>query len=337
MAAPPGTAMPVLLPLLGLLLAITGATAESVTFLVSPDTHFTSSGGVPDVAKNARGILSMNGLPGNAFPADSQWKGTVEETIRGVVVPGDLVDDGCNTAPTAPTDPGCADQWNNYTYYFRTLPSPASADGGAAAAAAAQACRWPAFEGCGNHDGGNSTDPKSGLVRRGVIARNRQRAAAKGTAGAANYTTSPNGLHYSWDWGGVHLAMLGVYPGTVGDCAAPGEGSPGNGCCSATGGGICWGWHSPEHSLEFLVSDLEKQDKATPIVLFMHYGMAGFGTPGTVPWAGYSPDFWWSTREARAFAEAIKEYNVVAIVHGHTHACVFYQWDLSNVTGRVCE
>ena len=51
--------------------------------------------------------------------------------------------------------------------------------------------------------------------------------------------------------------------------------------------------------------------------------------------AGYSPDFWWSAREATAFAKAIAPYNVVAIVHGHTHACVFYKWDLTTVTGKV--
>ena len=286
-----------------LLLLSPAALAEPVTFFVSPDTHFTSSGGSPDVAKNARGIHDMNLLPGTPYPAASQWKGSVETEIRGVVIPGDLVDDGgslsffsscffsfflgcplffsphyatalcaffspyyarvlavfaryslvfapyfasfgafagCNTAPTAPGDPGCAEQWDNYTSYFKTAPNPGETT----------ACRYPAFEGVGNHDGGNSTDVKSGLVRRGVIARNRQRGAAAGTAGAANYSMSPNGLHYSWDWGGVHFAMLGVYPGTVGDCAAPGEGKPGNGCCSASSGGICWGWHSPEQQVD---------------------------------------------------------------------------------------
>jgi hypothetical protein len=53
------------------------------------------------------------------------------------------------------------------------------------------------------------------------------------------------------------------------------------------------------------------------------------------PWAGYSPDFWWSSREALAFGKAIAAHNIVAIVHGHTHACVFYEWDLSNETGRT--
>ena len=37
----------------------------------------------------------------------------------------------------------------------------------------------------------------SSLPRRGVIARNRQRAAAAGNAGAANYSMSPNNMHYS--------------------------------------------------------------------------------------------------------------------------------------------
>ena len=239
------------------------------------------------------------------------------------MVPGDLVDDGCNLA--GPNDPGCAEQWGNYTSYFKVNPT----------AEDTNSCRYPAFEGAGNHDGGNSTDPHHGLVRQGIVTRNKARTALQAQIGTENYTVSQNGLHYSWNWGGVHFVMLGVYPGTDGDCASPGAGSPGNGCCSATGQGICWGWHSPENSLDFLIEDLARLDTATPTVLFMHYGMQGFGSPGTVPWAGYSPDFWWSTREALAFGEAIASHNVVAIVHGHTHACVFYQWDLSNHTGRV--
>jgi hypothetical protein len=57
----------------------------SPTFLVSPDTHFTQSGGVADVA----GIVDMNNLEGVAYP---------KETIRGVVEPGDLIDDGCSAS-----------------------------------------------------------------------------------------------------------------------------------------------------------------------------------------------------------------------------------------------
>ena len=111
-----------LLMLLALGVVAVGAAAESVTFLVSPDTHFTSAGGVPDIEKvslppmtrsrcrtmaelatlllmllllplasqNARGVHDMNVLPGQPFPPASQWKGVVEARIRGVVLPGRL-------------------------------------------------------------------------------------------------------------------------------------------------------------------------------------------------------------------------------------------------------
>ena len=281
----------------------------------------------------------MNTLSGTAYPNTSKWRGSVEASIKGVIVAGDQVDDGC--AMFSGDDPGCEVQWDQYTRYFKVNPDPSDPI----------VCRYPALEGMGNHDGGNSTDKKTGLVRRGVIERNRQRALHPAHAGYESYSTSTNGLHSSWDWGGVHFAMLGVYPGTEGDCATPGLGNPGRGCCAANQTGDCWGWHSPEHSLEFLKADLAEQERATPIVLFMHYGLRGFGSPGGAPWAGYSPDFWWeaepwlrpsprsessrlsrsplsrwSAREARAFADAIAAHNIVAIVHGHTHACVFYQW-----------
>ena len=44
-------------------------------------------------------------------------------------------------------------------------------------------CRYPTMEGVGNHDGGNSTSPTTGLVRRTLIARNRQRQKASAAIG----------------------------------------------------------------------------------------------------------------------------------------------------------
>ena len=43
---------------------IISAHAAPVTFVVSPDTHFTQCGGVPDVDKNVRGIDGINTLAG---------------------------------------------------------------------------------------------------------------------------------------------------------------------------------------------------------------------------------------------------------------------------------
>ena len=292
----------------------------SVTFFVSPDTHFTQCGGVADVGKNVRGIAQMNGLPGEAYPAGSIWGGAVDDHVRGVIVPGDLVDDGCAVDPPNQTkDSGCAAQLANFTSRFKVAPS--SKDVGT--------LRFPSFEGAGNHDGGNSTAP-SGVVRRALIERNRERTSS---TPPPHYSLSANGLHYSWEWGGVHFVMLGVYPGTAGDCAS-GDALPGSGCSASA---PPWGWHSPENSLNFLIADLASVRADTPVVLFTHYGLRGFGAPGVAAWPGYSPDFWWSAREAAAFAHALRGHNVVALIHGHTHACAFYQWDLTNVTGRVID
>ena len=126
-------------------------------------------------------------------------------------------------------------QWANYTALFHVDPQ---------SSANSQASVYPTFEGVGNHDGGNSTDPESGLVRRAVMSRNKNRANLTNSV-VSNYSLSDNSLHYSWDWSGVHFIMLGVYPGTEGDCAS-GTGIKGNGCDS--GSAAPWGWHSPEQS-----------------------------------------------------------------------------------------
>ena len=43
---------------------------------------------------------------------------------------------------------------------------------------------------------------------------------------------------------------------------------------------------------------------------------------------------YWTPSEATAFGVAIKDHNVIALVHGHTHVCVFYTFDMRAVTGR---
>ena len=222
--------------------------SSAFTFFVSPDTHFTQSGGVADVQKNRRGVADMNALPGTAYPGNQS--GFVGAPL-GVVLPGDLIDDGCSSLAPSASDPGCVSQWANYSSLFAVSPAPHRAVAGAGAGAGVGAgtdtstCAFPVFEGVGNHDGGNSTAPadRGGLVRRGVIMRNRQRAALPAdvlAAVAPNYSMSANNLHYSWDWQGVHFAMLGVYPGGTGDCAS-GAALPGSGC--GTPGSGPWGWH----------------------------------------------------------------------------------------------
>ena len=81
-----------------------------------------------------------------------------------------------------------------------------------------------------------------------MIARNRRRVQAAPSIGAKNYRLSENGLHYSWEWGDVHLAMLNLYPGDAGK--GP-EGAALN---------------SPSYSLQFLIEDLKGVPSSQPLV-----------------------------------------------------------------------
>ena len=403
-----------------LLITLTITAAEKVTFFVSPDTHFTQCAGFEDaesssqnvdVAKNLRGIHDMATLAGQPYPNRSRFGGAVERHIRGVVVPGDLIDNGCGppayripgpfstfvkqggsgsaythstehlesadapagetgstgrclersaaltgsgicsgnvsacaaecsansscaaftmeceagtagqracayvstvnttnsdtfrcvfkasvhvTRPPNFTIPGCAEQWANYTAAFGLLPGEGK-------------IAWPVFEGLGNHDGGprgglppNSSTPWSSaapyssgqhdpnLVWKGLIARNRRRVGAAASIGVQNYRLSQNGLHYSWDWGRVHLAMLNLYPGNEG------KGSQGSAL------------NSPSYSLQFLVDDLQHVANSTAVVLFFHYPLRG----------GMAFPHYWTQAEALKFGQAIKDHNVIALVHG---------------------
>jgi hypothetical protein len=66
----------------------------------------------------------------------------------------------------------------------------------------------PVPAGFGNHDGGNTTagPEECNLVRRQLRLRNLLRLPEP-------VSLSSNALHYSWDWGPLHLVHLNLYPG----------------------------------------------------------------------------------------------------------------------------
>jgi len=100
----------------------------------------------------------------------------------------------------------------------------------------------------------------------------------------AGSNISANGYHYSWDWDTVHFVNLNLYP-------------------SAS--------TNAQDSFGFLVSDLANNvgDSGRPVVLYHHYD---FIMPG-----------WWQAGEQDAYYEAIKDYNIIAIIHGHRHIINF--------------
>lgn len=141
--------------------------------------------------------------------------------------------------------------------------------------------KFPVYETFGNHDGGPTS-----VVRSGIRERNKQRVGLK--------ALSSNGLHYSWDWQGVHFVCCGISPGTT---VSP---------------------YDPEHSLEFLQEDLKRSSgsSAGPIILFHHFG---FDKDHSLRW--------WSEEWRTTYYEQIKNFPILAILHGHAHRPLIYQWN----------
>jgi hypothetical protein len=74
------------------------------------------------------------------------------------------------------------------------------------------------------------------------------------------------------------------------------------------------------HSV-WLEQDLAAIGTERPVVLFHHYGVDSLSLP------------WWpdAEMELAAYANAIEDYNVVGIFHGHLHSNLHYQWENRDV------
>jgi hypothetical protein len=157
----------------------------------------------------------------------------------------------------------------------------------------------PVFALAGNHDG-----DLDGPQRRGLVARNRALQAAGRLA-----AISTNGAHFAVHWEGVHLVSLGLCPADTTDAETPFKyGRPGAGS-----------WNDPQGALTFLRDYLVRHvgSSGEPVLLLQHYGFDGFSLND---WN------WWTLKQRRAFYELLKDYHIVAILHGHNHHAERYQW-----------
>lgn len=115
--------------------------------------------------------------------------------------------------------------------------------------------------------------------------------------------------HYSWDWGPVHFVNADLFPGD-----APSDADETSRV------------RDPRRALTFLREDLaaEVGDSGRPVIVMAHYGFDAFG---------HEPR-WWNDAQKAEFMAAIEGYNVIAYIHGHTHATYQYTWqglDVFNV------
>ncbi len=116
--------------------------------------------------------------------------------------------------------------------------------------------------------------------------------------------------HYSWDWHDVHFVQLNLFPG---DSPAPIED------LWLAGGG----WDpAPRYSLSYLIDDLATfvRGSGRPVILIHHYGFDDFSKRnGWSRTPGGPQEPWWNEAERLAYWNAIKSYNVIAILTGHIH------------------
>ena len=95
--------------------------------------------------------------------------------------------------------------------------------------------------------------------------------------------------HYSWEWNGIRFIQLNLLPADEPETVWNGAS------------------RDPQDALQFLKDELEDAGPDKNVIVVHHYGMDRFSNK------------WWSTETKNAYAEAIKDYRVVAMITGHLH------------------
>ena len=139
----------------------------------------------------------------------------------------------------------------------------------------------PVYETWGNRDADT-------IVQAGIVARNQSRL---GSPNISPASAGQSGVNYSWDWDNLHLVTAGLYPANANLSLQRPDAA-----------------YDPQQSLSFLVSDLARNvgDSGRPVVIMFHIDLP---TP--------ADDTWWLTSQQTDFLNAVKDYNVVAVVDGH--------------------
>lgn len=254
--------------------------APQFSFCVVGDTHFLADKTAPEkmdavsLEVNTRLIDALNALPDKELPG-----GGKVTAPRGLIHCGDLIDSGDKNGGVYPQMHRT--EWKAYVESFGLD----GKDG---------RLKLPVYEVHGNHDGPQAV----GVAIDGIKERNKKR------PGLLNI--SPNGLHYSWNWGGVHFLNLGIN-------VAPGTNTPKR------------QRYNPVESHEFLVADLEKHaTENKPVIITHHVDMARYiGACETAPDTFKE----WDACAVRNYYDALKNYNIAAIFYGHTHSRNVFRWD----------
>lgn len=249
--------------LLALVCVCVRAEEGTFTFFATSDSHYEAVQNVERNDRNRVTLQRMNSMPGVNWP-DKLGGGPIGKPL-GVLALGDLIDDGDKLGETEI-------QWRFFEEQFGLD----GTDG---------VLKFPVFEGWGNHDGPPAKFIKQKRsVQAEIARRNQQRLETKLIT-----RVSSNGLHYSWDWHGVHFVQTNLYPADKQNTKVR----------------YSLPWHSPQDALQFVKDDLQASvgDSGRPVIIMAH---CGFDTD------------WWVAEDWAAFYHAVKPYNVLAYFHGHT-------------------
>ena len=156
--------------------------------------------------------------------------------------------------------------------------------------------KFPVYEVHGNHDSPSG----EGIAIDGLIERTKARQVL---------ARSANGLHYSWDFGPVHCVNLGI---VVGQDSRNEQRRR----------------YNPMDSLEFLIGDLQQHaaDPTRPVLLTHHIDLPRYSKPCELTnEANLAME--WNPCDVAAYYEAIRKYNIIAILYGHTHVRNIQFWN----------
>lgn len=290
-------------------LAQDGAARIDATFIFTNDIHACrmetglslncAAEGKTD-ANLLRHIDAINHITESVWPADIdgmptglERAGQKIETPLGVVMGGDLTDDGGGQIAL----PSEGTQLLQFSHRYQQGVGP-------------DRIHFPVYLGLGNHDLDQDGPAQHGdwyrrELRDYVEINHRPGVFFKPPVPASNYHAESDS--YSWDWGGLHLVQLHRFGGDTRKGAISG--------------------------LDWLKNDLaDRASDGRPVVLFQHYGWDGFSTERWDPAArtfddqGEGDDHWWSETERQALLDVLGGYNVIGLFHGHQHeTAMIYQ------------
>lgn len=276
--------------------------ATDITFLVINDVHTCSMGNVlsPNCAQQGktdenllRQIAALNRVAEERWPTEINGKptglagaGQQIATPRGIVVCGDMTDDG--GGQTALQAEGS--QLLQFSHRYQQ-------------GVGTDRVHYPVYVGLGNHDlDQDGLPPQIDWYRREmrdyVRVNHRPSVFFKPPVPADNYHDLSD--NYSWNWDGLHLIQAQRFAGDTSKGAASG--------------------------LDWLAEDLATYAAdGRPVIIFQHYGFDDFSRERWDPVArtfdksGSGAPHWWSDDARSTFLKTLKGYNVIAIAHGHQH------------------